>query len=124
VAASDPIGAAIVDSSRGVITGSVMWRRFVGPTHEELADPFRAEVLLDDVIVAVITDRCEADDPVWASYAIHVFDDRVRDDELWMRGRFRIRDPASGRECSSAFVDVGASFTDGRIILRGLYFER
>lgn len=95
---------------------------FERQTHEQLPDPFRAEVLLDGNVVALLSDR-RAMDMFWYSYRIEPCDATATDDSLWERCRFTFRDPATGRECRSAFVGGRAPFIqDGRIMLRAMYF--
>jgi hypothetical protein len=109
------------------------WDRWRGRSElHELSDPFRAEVLLDGVVVAVLSDR-RITDMFWRSYRIEPVGSAtaIYDDALWNTCRFTFRDPQTDRTCSSGFVGGRAPFvhdcapgapTGGRVWLRALYF--
>jgi len=90
----------------------------------ELGEPFRAEVMLDGVVVATLSDRIVTD-MFWRSYRIEPLGTAtaIADDDLWNRCRFVFRDPSTGQICSSGFAGGKAPFVrDGRVLLRALYF--
>jgi hypothetical protein len=90
----------------------------------ELDEPFRADVVLDGVVVATLSERVP-DDMFWRRYRIAPFEGSaaIYDDELWNRCRFTFRDPMSGKVCACGFAGGKAPFVrDGRVRLRGMYF--
>lgn len=91
----------------------------------ELAEPFLAEVLLDGVSVAVLTNK-EFVEMFWRRYKITPVNsgaaDILADDRLWNEGRFTFRDPKSGMVCHAAFAGFPPCVQNGHVILRGLYF--
>jgi hypothetical protein len=95
-------------------------RSLLGP--HELDEPFRAEVLLDNRVVALLSDRVWTE-MFWRSYRITPVGDPsvIADDMLWMRCRFEFRDPATGRVCKHGFASE-PFVRDGRVFLRGMYF--
>ncbi len=98
------------------------WR--YGPTPTELPDPYRAEVLLDGEVVAILTDR-EWVEMFWRSYRIQRVDGShaIDDDALWERCRFMFRDPSTRMLCTSGFVGGRKPFVqNGRVMLRAMYF--
>lgn len=92
----------------------------------ELPEPFTAEVLLDDVVVAKLTDRIWTD-MFWRNYRIEPIDESAReiiaDDNLWVHCRFTFRDPVTGKVCTSAFAGGSPPYVrDSLVSLRGMYF--
>mgnify|MGYP001430150568 CR=1 FL=1 len=101
----------------------------IGQTYPltELDDPFEAEVLLGDRVVARLTDRIVTE-MFWRSYRIEAVDEAgqkvIQDDALWERCAFDFRDPKTGIICVSAFVGGSAPFVkDSRVSLRAIYFS-
>ena len=94
------------------------------PELRELAEPFHAEVVLDGVAVATLSDRVSSD-MFWRSYRIEPVGGAtaIQDDELWEQCRFTFRDPVSGQICTCGFAGGRRPFVrDGRVRLRAMYF--
>jgi hypothetical protein len=93
----------------------------------EVAEPFSAEVLYRGEAIADLTDR-EVIEMFWHKYRIEPRTDEakeiIEDDDLWDECIFDFRDPETGIICTSGFVGGSKPFIkDGRISLRGLYFD-
>lgn len=92
----------------------------------ELDSPFLAEVLLDGLPVATLTDRVVTE-MFWRSYKITPLTPElmgiIMNDDLWDEGRFTFRDPVSQDVCIAGYM-AGARphVHDGSINLRGLKF--
>ncbi len=100
-----------------------LWRRKYGG---ELRDPFRAEVIHDGRLVAILTDRVFTE-MFWRRYRIEPVDEFgdgvISDDSLWEVCRFTFRDPLTGSVCQTGFAGGPPPYIrDGRISLRGLLF--
>ncbi len=94
----------------------------------ELDDPFLAEVQLDGVTVATLTDR-KFVEMFWREYRIAPVSAEaaaiIAEDALWDSCRFTFRDPKTGVVCDGGFAGGSAPFIrDGCIHLRALYFKR
>lgn len=103
---------------------SYLWRRKYGG---ELKEPFRAEVLYEGRVVAILTDRVVTE-MFWRRYRLEAVDafgaGVIGDDRLWETGRFTFRDPLTGAICDSGFAGGAPPFVrEGRISLRGLFFR-
>ena len=99
------------------------WRR--RPRFRELRDPFHAEVLLDGVAVATLSNRVFTE-MFWRSYRVESIGSStaIYDDQLWTHGRFAFHDPDTGQVCIGAFPGGSPPFVrDGWVSLRALYFE-
>lgn len=92
-----------------------------------LSEPFRAEVLLDGTIIAVLSDRQFAD-MFWHSYRIAPVSSEtarlIADDRLWMENRLTLRAPETGAVCSCILAGGGRPYVrNGRIELHSLLFK-
>lgn len=93
-----------------------------------LPEPFFAEVLHENEVVATISDR-ENKEMFWHEYSISPIDkvsqNIIENDDLWDQCKFTFRDPKTNRVCNSGLAGGGPPYIkDGRIQLRGLYFYR
>ncbi len=95
----------------------------------ELKSPFLAEVLLDGVPVATLTDRVVTE-MFWRSYRFNplpgVDQEKILDEKLWtIPCGCTFRDPATGHLCKTAWTSRAPQMVDGVMIvyLRQLYFK-
>ncbi len=96
--------------------------------NEELEDPFHVEVIYQEEVVADLTDR-KFVEMFWREYRITPRSESslklIKNDDLWEQCLFKFRDPETNRICETGFAGGTKPFMcEGKIQIRGLYFER